>query len=79
MMHITINHGLQRGIRYFLLRGHGWRTRTRLQSGVRRREWRDPLSGHWYGAAMALQILRHRMIALYPEPDRRSDRFSLRC
>lgn len=78
-MNAMIQTGLQTCLHGFLLRGYGWQTRKRVVAGASRREWRDPHSGHWYGARQAMAILNVQIIGHYAEhaPARRS--YTLRC
>lgn len=78
-MNLSIGNWLQSGIRFFLLRGSGWKSRKRLVSGRSRTEWRDPVSGHWYGTRKAIEVLQYQMIADYQPAVATSRRFSLRC
>lgn len=79
-MTTSIGNWLQHGLRAFLLRGSGWKSRTSVLFGRPRTEWRDPISGNWYGTRKALDILNYQMIAHYqPATATISHRFSLRC
>ncbi len=79
-MNRPIGNWLQSGLRAFLLRGSGWKSRKRVIAGRSRTEWRDPMSGHWYGTLKAVEILQYQMITHYqPTTATMTRRFSLRC
>lgn len=70
---------LHRWLRFLLLRGSGWKCRRRLAGNCLKMEWRDPVSGHWYSATKALEILQNQMIADYRPAGTHSRQFSLHC
>lgn len=79
VMNKSIGDWLSSGIRFVLLRGSGWKSRKRLVAGCYRREWLDPISGHWYGTRKAVEIIERQMLTQYEHTGTTHRQYSLHC